>query len=321
MVNKTFGAAIVILTYEGEKWIEPCMRSVIKAGICPDRVWIVDNASTDATCSIVKNRFPEITLIQNKTNVGFAAGNNTAIRSLLETDIEYFILINQDVRVDPDCIKHLRFSAEKHGPGLYAPVQLSYDGSHLDTSMRDGILSRAEGFVDDLWSGRLAECYEIPVAYGGALMIHRQVFERVGLFDECYFLYGEDEDFCRRAMRAGFKIWLIPNARVQHWHTLVERERDPSFSGQALMRRARIIHALKNPSRRWSSRLASTVLTLFSDAVHGLARGDGSAVKNALEDSVWMIAKLRQIKRSRDLEQKLFERAGTEAANPELPCA
>lgn len=210
--NPLVDIAIVILTYQGEPWIEACLRSLLAAGIQPEQMVVIDNASTDATCPIVRAHVG-VRLIRNHTNLGFAAGNNIALRHLLGTEVRYLMLLNQDVLAEPDCFTRLHEFASLQEPGLFAPIQLTYDGIGLDPSMRDGILSQTHAFIDDLWNGKLAGGYRIRVAYGGALLIHRTVLEKVGLFDECYFLYGEDEDLCRRAVRAGFPIWLVPADR------------------------------------------------------------------------------------------------------------
>lgn len=310
--------AVIILTYQGKPWIEACLLSLFAAGIRAEQITVVDNASTDTTCAIVQAQ-RGVQLVRTNKNLGFAAGNNIALRRLLATDVRYLMLLNQDVRVEPDCFTHLHEFASRREPGLFAPIQLTYDGAGLDPSMREGILSQTQAFMDDLWNGKLAEGYKIPVAYGGALLIHRSVFEKVGLFDECYFLYGEDEDLCRRAVRAGFSIWLVPRARVYHWHTLVQTERNPGFEQAAYMRRARIIHALKNPDRSWSSRLASTALALTADALHGVVRGDLPAMSRAIQDGHWILRNAIRIKRSRDRERRQF--ANSHSGNADTPAA
>jgi GT2 family glycosyltransferase len=285
-----------------------CVQSLLAARLAPEQLIVVDNASTDATCAIV-GEMAGVQLMRNAGNLGFAAGNNVAIRRLLATDVRYVMLVNQDVRVEPDCLACLLDAARLKGPGLFAPVQLTYNGEQLDASMRDGILTRTASFVEDLWQGRIADAYEIPVAYGGALLIDRVVLETIGLFDECYFLYGEDEDLCRRAVRAGYPIWLIPAARVRHWHTLVQKEYDSTFESAAHVRRARIITALKNPGRRWLSRLASVALDLTSDLLHALARGDWRAASHTLQDGIWTLRHAACVKRSRDDERARFARS------------
>ena len=150
------------------------------------------------------------------------------------------------------------------------------------------------------------------------MVIHHSVFNRVGLFDECYFLYGEDEDFCRRARGLGVGLWLVPAATVSHWHTLVQKE-GLSKTKRCYARHARTIHALKDLRRPWGSRCLSVAASVSSEIAHALARRDWVALRDAFGDVLWVTRNLRRIKRSRDADIQRLSTAVTPGYSPNMP--
>ena len=308
-IENSLNGSVVVLTYNGRLWINPCLRSIIKAGINEDKLFVIDNASTDGTTDIIRLDFPNIRLIVNSYNLGFGSGNNIGIQAALELGSEFIMLLNQDTRIAPDCIIHLHQAVEDRGKeGLFVPLQLTYDGARIDPSMRKGLLSEVGSFVDDLWRGGLQPTYELPAAYGGALLFHRSIFERVGLFDECFFLYGEDEDLCRRIKRAGIPIWLVPQAHVYHWHTIMQGKGEKNPSINHLVRRSRIILELKDIERTWSRSYMSVMHTLFNQSLHAIALLEWQRFRNSVDDIAWLFRNIQRIKRSREHDKMMIKR-------------
>ena len=298
---------VIILTYNGRRWIEECLKSVLASGLNGQRVLVVDNASTDGTPEMVRQQFPQVRLRQNDRNLGFAAGNNVGIKLALDEGAEYVMLLNQDTTVATDCFVRLEEAAKESPFGVFAPLQLRYDGSGIDPGMRKGMLIESGEFIDDLWRGQRRKTYPLKEAYGGAVLFHRTVFEAVGLFDECFFLYGEDEDLCRRIRRAGFRFNLVPGALVCHWHTLVQLENQGMEKTNPHARRAVLLLALKDIQRAWVSRCLYVVKELSSKSLHALLRLDFPSLFGCVEDGAWLFLNLRHIKRSRDFDKRVFE--------------
>jgi len=294
-------ASVVVLTYNGRRWVEACLDSVLKAGVDARAVFVVDNASADGTPDLVRTAFPGVRLIAAQRNLGFAAGCNVGIRAALEAGFDSVALLNQDTRVAPDCFLRLDEAAQAESKaGIFAPLQFTYDGAGIDPSQRQGILAGIGDFLDDLWHGRLKSAYPADAVYGGAVLVHRSVFERIGLFDETFFLYGEDEDFCRRARRSAVPIWLVPHAHVFHWHTIVQgdREQDPAIA--AHVRRARLVLALKDPDRAWAGRCLYAARALAASALSALARMEPGRAAASIRDACWLLRRVAAIKKSRD---------------------
>jgi GT2 family glycosyltransferase len=176
---------------------------------------LVDNGSTDGSLEIVCEAFPSVDVLALPQNRGFAAGTNAGIRSAMAAGADAVLLVNNDAIVAPDTVSKL-VAATNPLVGVVMPridlwstKQLWHAGAR-----RQGIspLPRAVR-SRDLTTG---EPMAIDYAVGCVLLVRRQVFDRVGLFDERYFMYYEDLDFSTRVRASGFELAVVPTARA--WH-------------------------------------------------------------------------------------------------------
>lgn len=197
---------------------------------------VVDNASGDGSAErlragIAERGYDWVRVVESPSNVGFGAGNNLAVREALEGDDppEAFLLVNPDVEVYPGAVTTLlRFLRERPSVGLVGPATEVPRGTLRGSAFRfPGILN---SFDQGLHFGpvtRLLARWTLvpppsPDAHrahwvsGGCVLVRREVFEEVGLFDEAYFLYFEEVDLMRRAGTAGWSTWYVPSARVAH---------------------------------------------------------------------------------------------------------
>jgi GT2 family glycosyltransferase len=311
-------AAVVIPTYNGQKWIEKCLASV--SGALPPRpdVWVVDNASQDDTRQIIVSGFPGVHLELLERNVGFAAAVNLGIRRALAWGAEVVILLNQDMHVREDWIVQLMAAAAECGPmGIFSPLELNYDGSGIDPGNRQNLAEHVPQFTDDMWLGRVKKCYPTRLAYGGAMMIHREVFERIGCFDETFFMYGEDIDFCHRAERCEVPIWFVPFSMVFHYSSMSSHGSGSPWI-ERLNRRFWIILDLKDPQRpfwlgllvRLRGRLTRAVVSVFFRRFRSFS--------HCVSDSCWLVANARRIRRSRQHDE-MFLRAWQERSGKAVP--
>lgn len=221
---------VVILNWNLKDDSEECVASVLRSDYPSYRVVIVDNGSTDGSPEYLTRHFPEIQVIANPTNVGFAAGNNIGIRYALQRHADYVFLLNNDTTVAPCMLGKLVHYAEgSTSIGVVAPKVLYY-------KQRDRIWRMGERIYrwlpvplsigrDETDRGQFKEPFDVDyVAFCGVL-IKRVVFETVGLLDECFFFTYEDADFCRRTRNAGFRIVCVPQAHI--WHKVsLSAERD-----------------------------------------------------------------------------------------------
>lgn len=182
----------------------------------PDLI-VVDNGSTDGSARAVEAQFPTADVIPLSQNTGFAAGCNVGLRHALKSGADYLLLVNNDTVVAPDMLEQLVAVAEVHPEaGLLSPVIYHFDAP--DRVWSAGYRQRPVTLSAQPPAGRPEDGvpYEVDWLYGCGLLIRRRVLEDVGLFDERFFMYYEDVDLCRRAQQAGYRLLVVPAARM--WH-------------------------------------------------------------------------------------------------------
>ncbi len=217
--------AVVIPTWNRRDDLLACLASVEAMGYPRLHVIVVDNGSTDGTAEAVRARFPAVEVIRSETNRGFAAGSNLGLQRALQREADYVLLLNNDVVVAPDTLARLVEVAEAHPEvGLLGPSVWYHDAPQRLWSA--GYRCRPVTLSEQPPRGdpRGTEPYFVDTLYGCALLIRREVLETVGLLDGRFFMYYEDKDFCQRMRAAGWRLMVVPTARV--WHKI-----SPSTSG------------------------------------------------------------------------------------------
>jgi len=193
---------------------------------------VVDNGSTDDSVRLFREHCGDtITILQNEQNLGFAGGVNVGIRHALLHGAQTLLLVNNDTIVAPDMVQHMLAAASRYpGAGLFAPAIYYYDAPQriwrlgdkeccwlpipIQISERD--VRRAQGTP-----------FQVDYVTGCGMLVHRTVFDHIGLFDTRYFMYFEDADFCRRTRQAGYSIWCVPAAKMWHKVSLSARKDKP----------------------------------------------------------------------------------------------
>jgi GT2 family glycosyltransferase len=211
--------SIIILNYNGKEYIEECIDSVLKQTYRNREVIVVDNGSTDESLEIIKEKFiDDVKLIENKNNVGFAAGNNVGISLAKGT---YIALLNNDAVADYTWLDELVGAAQRsdNNFGMWASKILFYDNPKIiDTAGHliypDG-LNRGRGKCEED-KGQYSREEEVFFPSGCAALYSKSMFDQIGLFDSDFFAYGDDTDVGLKARIAGWKCLYVPNAIVYH---------------------------------------------------------------------------------------------------------
>lgn len=223
--------AVIVVTHNSADVIEDCLDSLDQGllGAGSFTLTVADNASTDHTTDLVAQRAPRARIVHLGRNAGYAAGINAAVDAL---DTESHVLIlNPDVRLAPGCAGALIDALERPGVGIAVPPLVDTDGRlsfslrRRPTLLRAAAESLVGGTRASQW-GRLGEVvgdsdqyrYEHPVdwATGALMMISRTCLEDVGPWDESFFLYSEETDFCLRAQDLGHLTWFTPRGSSVH---------------------------------------------------------------------------------------------------------
>ena len=211
--------AIIIVNWNGKTDTLECLASLGADTYRCKQIIVVDNGSADDSVSAIRSAFPEVTVLETGTNLGFTGGNNVGINYALELGVDYIYLLNNDTTVEPNALAALVATAEMNPSyGLVTPVihyfdrpeEVWFGGSLMD-------LSRGMAVHDNSHIPARTEApREIPWASGCAMLVCADVVRLLGGFDDRYFLNWEDVDLSLRLRAAGRRIALVPSARIYH---------------------------------------------------------------------------------------------------------
>jgi GT2 family glycosyltransferase len=232
--------SIIILSFNTKDLTVNAIRSVFssKTGYHYEII-VVDNASADNSVQFIRNEFPQVQLIENKMNVGFAKANNQGMKIAKG---KYVLLLNSDTIVEPDTLDvMIRFMNEHPRIGASGCKIVLPDGS-LDKACKRGFPTPSASFyyvfglsrmfpnnpkLNQYQLGHLDPDRDYPVdcLVGAFMMVRREAIDRVGLLDEDFFMYGEDIDWCYRIKQSGWEIYYYPYVRITHYKGASSRKK------------------------------------------------------------------------------------------------
>jgi GT2 family glycosyltransferase len=207
---------VVILLLNWNNWRDTneCLESLRGLDYDNCNVIVLDNASTDGSVEQIRERFPEVEIMELGENLGFARGNNAGIRAALKRGAEYVWLLNNDTMVDPGALRAMVERAEADpevgavGSAIYSvgePERLLAWGGYVNF-----LLGRSRHFLSPVPDEK------IDFLTAASLLLRRSVLESLGLLDDGFFMYWEDADYCFRLRSAGWRLAVAGNAKV--WH-------------------------------------------------------------------------------------------------------
>lgn len=220
-MNKT---ALVILNYNGVKFLEKFLPNIIKYSANDADIYVADNCSTDGSVDMLKEEFPEVNIIVNDFNGGFAAGYNIALSKI---KADYFILLNSDIEVTDNWIQPIIDLMESnHNIAACQPkIRSYYNKTEFEYAGASG------GFIDKygypFCRGRIFQSLENDIgqydditevfwATGACMFVRANVFNELGGFDDDFFAHMEEIDFCWRSKSLGYSIMVCPQSVVYH---------------------------------------------------------------------------------------------------------
>lgn len=217
-VDGSMKVSIVIVTWNKKNLLKRCLESLNKQSYKNFQIILVDNGSTDGTINFIKKYYPRIKIVAFQKNLGFSKGANEGIKT---SKSEYVILLNNDTIVDEDYIKNLLKTMNRlkfKGYCGCAPKMIDFFDRNVLVSAGDMMNDVGQSFPRGLDENKdsFNKGEEVFLVTGGASIFRRKVFEEIGFFDEDYFVYGEDSDWCFRAQLAGYKFYYEPKALVFH---------------------------------------------------------------------------------------------------------
>lgn len=227
--------SVVIVNYNVKSYLEQCLRSVCQSkGLALGQdfeIFVVDNHSVDDSVEMVREKFPQVRLIANQDNVGFAKANNQAIRL---SQAKYVLLLNPDTLIEADSLKKCLDFMESHpDAGGLGVKMIDGQGKYLKESKRGlptpeasfykmsglcKLFPRSRHFAA-YYMGHLSpeQTNQVEILAGAFMMLRRECLQKTGLLDETFFMYGEDIDLSYRILLAGYHNYYFPETRIIHY--------------------------------------------------------------------------------------------------------
>lgn len=218
--------SIIILNFNAMDFIEVCLRSILNSAYPRMEVIFVDNASTDGSVQLVKNKFGHdhrIRFVLNNKNYGFCAGNNIGSK---HAQGKYLVFLNPDVKIfDSEWLNNLvKIMEGDQTTGIVHPVLLNWDSNVVQSAgiymlWPHPIFTFDFGKNEDYkeFIKRHPKPYAVFSALGACMMIKKELFEDIGLFDSNFFMYGDEIDISWRTWIRGYKVVTVPSVTVHHY--------------------------------------------------------------------------------------------------------
>ncbi|HBL51761.1 MAG: hypothetical protein A3D24_01705 [Candidatus Blackburnbacteria bacterium RIFCSPHIGHO2_02_FULL_39_13] len=254
---------VIILNWNGKKDTHECLKSVQKLTNVGFQlsVVVVDNGSKDGSVRSIKKQFKDIAVLENKENLGYVGGSNVGVKHALENGADFVMVLNNDTTIKEDLIIKFLEAADTYkdvgifSPKIYFAKGFEFHKERYSEKETGRVLWYAGGVVD--WKNIFASNYgvddtdigqysserKIDFATGACIFARREVFEKVGLFNEKYYLYLEDLEFSQRAKNAGWKILFVPDAVI--WHKVSQSSGIGGSLNDYFITRNRLLFGLK----------------------------------------------------------------------------
>lgn len=209
------GVAVVVLNFNGADDTLACLESLAALQSAPGAIHVVDNASEDDSVERIRHAFPSVSVSTNATNLGFGAGLNPVLKTLLEADLDWIWLLNNDTRIEPDALENLLEQAGAHSDAGAIGARI------VDMDPPRAVQAWGGGRIG-WWRGnsrhftRKVSDERLDYLTGASMLLRAEALRETGLFDPRFFLYWEDVDLCIRLRATGWKLTVAPDAVVRH---------------------------------------------------------------------------------------------------------
>jgi GT2 family glycosyltransferase len=215
--NTRISVYAILVLHNGMKWYGRCFGSLRESSF-PVHIVAIDNASEDETVSYISVNYPDVCLIRSETNMGFAKACNIGIRHALKHHADYIFLLNQDAWVEKETLRILLDAFLKNpDAGIVSPVHLNGTGRAIDKTFINYL---PKDFISDTYTGCMKSIYSVPFVNAAAWLLSCECIKNTGYFDTNLFVhYGEDNNFCQRALYHGYGIYIDTKTNVFHDRT------------------------------------------------------------------------------------------------------
>lgn len=266
--------SIIVVSYNSLKLLKECLDSLLAYPTDEKfEIIVVDNNSSDGSAAFVESRYPQVRLISNDKNIGFASANNLAIKS---SDSDLILLINSDCRVYKDSLNMLiYFMDNTPGVGIAGPKIINSDGSiqfscrRFPSIFNAGLHSILTNIAPDNPFSRkykLADIcrdkpFEVDWVSGSCMLIRRISLKDTGYLDENYFMYAEDVDICYQMWKKNWKVYYFPYSEILHH--IGGSTADKKLKSSIMMQKSIFYFFLKNYRKSWKVLLVPLLVAVL----------------------------------------------------------
>ncbi len=229
--------AIIIVSWNVREYLADCLRSVyndLARSKYRAETWVVDNASTDGTVALLKDLYPQVHVMANETNLGFAAANNQGMRAAAAANPRYYFLLNPDTFVRPGALDELAACLDRRPKAGIAGARLIFGDGRFQHSafyfpglgqLMFDLMPMPSRLYESRLNGRYArrryqprrKPFKVDHPLGATMMVRADVAESTHGFDESFHMYCEEIDWSWRVREAGWEIYTVPSAEVIHY--------------------------------------------------------------------------------------------------------
>jgi GT2 family glycosyltransferase len=224
LAKMTPSVFLLLLNWNGKEDTAECIESLRHINYSNFEIVVIDNHSSDNSVEYLEKRYPNVTIIKNETNFGFAEGNNIGIRRAMDAGADYVLLLNNDTVVEPHFLKELVDCVEQHRNIGFAGPKIYY---HDCEGRSDVIYSAGAQFnlnkgiskmigMGEVDKRQYEEARDVDSLTGCCLLVSQRLINDVGLLDPAFFTYWEEADWCIRGHKAGYRSLYVPTSII--WH-------------------------------------------------------------------------------------------------------
>lgn len=204
----------IVITYNGMKWIERCVQSVMQSSV-PADLFVVDNKSNDGTrLFLEKLSVPNVILSLQESNLGFGQANNIGIRYAIDNDYDYVMLLNQDAYLKTDTIEKLL--AYTTTSGIYSPIHINGQESRIDNNFKKHSFASNPAIIDDLALSVIKNPYEVKGVNAACWFSSTEIYKKIGGFNPLFHHYGEDSNYICRMHYHHLHYYVVLGCYVIH---------------------------------------------------------------------------------------------------------
>lgn len=247
--------ACIVVTYNRDDFIEACLDSLLseRSETLDVRVFVINNGSPDNTGEVLaRYSTDDVTTITNDVNESLCTALNMSLDIGQESDAEYFLLLNDDIKMRAGAIAEMVDVCREKTGAIVSPLQINYrKPDELDATMLERLQANTQLVTDASMGTSIKRYYSQKSLIGSALLASRETYAAIGDFDPAFSFYGLDDDYCNRARSMGIPLVVAMRAQMLHMHGRVsdtaKTSKEAWLRRWTTMYRANVIYTLKSP--------------------------------------------------------------------------